>query len=79
MVRTTISLDEGDKRWLDEAAGREGVAMTEFVRRAIKRYREHAGQPGFDELLDAARCTWKGLDGLHWQRRMRGEWDDRAP
>ena len=28
MVRTVVSLDEKDKRWLDERAAAEGVPMT---------------------------------------------------
>lgn len=42
MVRTVISLDPDDKRWLDSKAREEKVAMTEVVRRAVKHYRESA-------------------------------------
>lgn len=77
MVRTVISLDEDDKRWLDARANDEGVPMTELVRRAVRRFREVESAPTFDELIDAARGTWRHGDGLAWQRALRGEWDER--
>lgn len=79
MIRTVVSLDEDDKRWLDETAAQQGVPMTELVRRAVRRYRESEVSPSFEELLDAARGTWAAGDGLDWQRKLREEWDERAP
>ena len=31
--------------------------------------------PTFDELLDATAGTWRGGDGLGYQRKIRKEWD----
>lgn len=79
MARTVVSIPDDDKRWLDERAAEEGVAMTEIVRRAIRRYREEKARTTFDELLEATRHTWKQGDGLEWQVSRRGEWDERTP
>ncbi len=79
MVRTVISLDEEDKRWLDERAEREGVPMTELVRRAVRLLRASESEPSFEELLESVRGTWTRGDGLEWQTRLRQEWDERPP
>lgn len=75
-VRAVISLHEDDKRWLDKQATREGVPMTELIRRAVRLLRAH--QPtngrGLDELLDATAGNWQGKDGIAYQRRVRDEW-----
>jgi hypothetical protein len=74
--RTIISLDEDDKRWLDELAAQEDVPMTELIRRAVRllRSRQTGDGRGLDELLSATAGTWKGEDGLSYQRRLRDEW-----
>jgi len=75
MVRTVISLDPEDKAWLDDAARREGVPMTEMIRRAVKRMRREEERPSFREILERSRGTWNLGDGLEYQRRIRAEWD----
>ena len=76
MVRTVISLEEGDKRWLDAEAAREGVPMTEVIRRAVKHMRQERERAGeLDALLAATRGIGSGEDGLEVQRRLRNEWD----
>ena len=82
MVRTVISLPEGDKDWLDRTADERGVSMTEVVREAVHRLREEkerAAKPTFRELLRAAAGTWTQGDGLEWQLKLRKEWDERSP
>lgn len=77
MVRTIVSLDAADKAWLDDKARSESVAMTELVRRAIRRYR-HA-EPAVSTrriraALETTRGAWSRGDGLAYQRRLRREW-----
>lgn len=76
MIRTLISLEDEDKRWLDERAEQEGVPMTELIRRAVRllRQRDRSEQPGLDELLDRTAGTWRRGDGLKYQVKMRREW-----
>jgi hypothetical protein len=76
MVRTVVSLEEEDKRWLDERAAQEGVPMTELIRRAVRLLREHGRlrRPEINDLLDRTSGIWKQGDGLEYQERVRGEW-----
>jgi hypothetical protein len=76
LVRTLISLPETDKNWLDRYAARQGVAMTELIRRAVAllRARVEADAPSLEQLLDETRGVWIGEDGLRYQRRVRDEW-----
>ena len=76
MVRTVISLDEEDKRWLDARARETHVSMAEIVRQAVRRLREESAREarGMDELLQQTSGIWKQGDGLAYQRRLREEW-----
>ena len=76
MVRTVISLQEDDKKWLDERAVREGVPMTEMIRRAVRLLRAQTPLQGrsLDETLEATSGLWKHGDGLDYQEKMRREW-----
>lgn len=76
MKRTVISLDEGDKAWLDAAAAREGTPATELVRRAVRllREREPLERQPIEEILQRTRGLWSGEDGLEHQTRLRSEW-----
>jgi hypothetical protein len=76
MVRTVISLDDEDKAWLDRKAKEDNVAMTEVIRRAVRRLREESTPKNrsLDELLRQTRGLWKKGDGLAYQRKLRSEW-----
>ncbi len=76
MVRTVISISEDDKAWLEEKAAKEGIPMTEVVRRALRLLREKSERedPPTDVLLERTKGMWKGEDGLDYQRRIRDEW-----
>jgi hypothetical protein len=82
MIRTLISLHEEDKQWLDRRAKKEGMTMTELVRRAVRQYRQQcekgtAGEPTLDQLLRQTSGLWQGGDGLAAQVQAREEWEDR--
>ena len=74
MVRTIISLDNQDKKWLDETARREKKPMTGVIREAIREYRvrHKADEPTVEELLERTKGTWKKGDGLKYQKKLRG-------
>lgn len=77
MVRTVVSLDPDDKDWLDRQARARSVTMTELVRDAVRRLREHEerASPPFDELLRRTSGLWKQGDGLVYQQSSRDEWE----
>jgi hypothetical protein len=75
MVRTVISLDPEDKRWLDTKAKEENTTMTDVVRRAVRRLREEDEKANLAQLLEATKGIWTEGDGLEYQIRIREEWD----
>lgn len=76
MIRTVVSLPEETKAWLDRQAERQGVAMTELIRRAVAllRARVEAERPPLEKLLHETRGAWDGEEGLQYQDRVRDEW-----
>ena len=76
MARTVVCLEGDDKRWLEERAAKEGVPMTELIRRGVRLLREQRGRerPGRDELLERTAGTWRRGDGLKYQKKVRNEW-----
>ena len=80
MVRTVISLDEKDKKWLDREAKKKKVPMTRLVQLAVRNLKKAGIQekPSFEEILERSHGIWKGgEDGLAYQIRIRKEWDHR--
>ncbi len=78
MIRTVISLDPEDKKWLEERARAEHVSMAELIRRAIAHYRDHTPPDAatLSRLLEETAGIWKEGDGLAYQRRIREEWEN---
>lgn len=81
MPRTLINLNPDDKRWLDREARARHVPMTELVRQAVRDYRireESRAKPALHAALEHTAGIWRSGDGLAYQRRIRGEWEDRS-
>jgi len=76
VIRTVISLDDSDKRWLDQQAALQHVPMTEVVRQAVQALRATRQQNGddFQALLVGTAGIWPHGDGLVWQKNARDEW-----
>lgn len=76
MVRTVISLNDSDKRWLDQQAVLQRVPMTEVVRQAVQAMRtaRQNSADDFQTLLASTSGIWRNGDGLAWQRSARSEW-----
>ena len=80
MARTLINLDSDDKAWLDREAQARNLPVTELVRQAVRGYRIHQESRGLSSLQSALQRTagiWQHGDGLTYQRRLRGEWNER--
>jgi plasmid stability protein len=73
MTRTVINIDDDIKQWLDIKAAREGVAMTELVRQALKLLREQDLQR-FEQQLAETSGIWTEGDGLEFQLKERESW-----
>ncbi len=73
MTRMLISLEENDRRWLEQRAQESGVPMSEVVRQAIRQAQENGRKP-MKELLASTQGLWRKGDGLRYQRRVRKEW-----
>jgi hypothetical protein len=73
MTRMLISLEENDRRWLEQTAQEVGVPMSEVVRRAIRQAQED-GQKPLKDLLASTKGLWRRGDGLRYQRRIRKDW-----
>ena len=73
MTKTVIALEPEVKQWLDQKALREGVPMTELVRRAVGLLKEQERQ-SFALILERSRGTWTEGDGLEYQEKLRNEW-----
>ncbi len=73
MTRTIISLETEDKTWLEHQAKKQGVAMAQLVRQAIRRMRDEESV-SFHRILKESKGTWRKGDGLAWQKKVRKEW-----
>ena len=76
MIRTLISLEERDKRWLDSYSRRRHQSIAETVRMALQAYREVGDPNEKTELLSATAGLWKnrGIDGQEYIDGLRNEW-----
>jgi predicted transcriptional regulator len=77
VVRTVISLQDDEKRWLDRQAERAGTTMTEVVRQAIRSYRasgaKAASAPTYADILKGAKGSWSQGDAVAWVRKLRAD------
>jgi hypothetical protein len=73
MTRMLISLEENDRRWLEQRAQESGVPMSEVVRQAIRQAQEYGRKP-MKDLLASTKGLWRHGDGLRYQQRVRKEW-----
>jgi len=76
MIRTLISLEEKDKRWLDSYSRSRHQSIAETVREALHTYRELNNSDEKIELLSATAGLWKarGVDGQDFVDGLRNEW-----
>jgi hypothetical protein len=75
-MRTIVDIPSGQLESLDDHCRREGISRAEAVRRALAVHLRHARTAS----PDPAFALWRGrgMDGLKYERRLRGEWDGPA-
>jgi hypothetical protein len=67
MIRTIISLNANEKKWLDKMAKAQHLSMAQIIRNAIKEYRQkHSNtvSTDIDSLLQETKGIWEGEEGL---------------
>lgn len=76
MVRTLISLEEKDKRWLDSYSRSRHQSIAETVREALRVYREQNKSDEKTQVLNATAGLWKSrdMDGQDYVDGLRNEW-----
>jgi hypothetical protein len=73
--RTIITISEQDKRWLAAYGGLHGVSMAEAVRRGIACLKVTEGPDAYRRLVRETAGIWQQGDGLHYQKKMRSQWE----
>ena len=75
MIRTVISLDPEDRKWLGERTRAEHVSVAELIRHAIAHHRDHTSpdtEETLSRLFEETAGIWKEGGGLEHQQRVRG-------
>ena len=74
-MRTLIDIPDEDLKWLDRKAADEGRSRASVVREAVATYRAAAGKKGIQRYFGMWKDREDVVDGLEYQRKLRGEWD----
>jgi len=71
-MRTLVDLPEGDLKQLNELSRARKTSRTQLIRLAVTGFLTQ-NRPGVEDSFG----LWKGrgVDGLAYQDRMRGEWE----
>lgn len=77
MVRTIITLQESDKRWLDRYSERSGKATAETIRLAIKEFQKKTQSQEYEDALKSTAGVLKNSkeDSVRFVRKIREEWE----
>lgn len=82
-MRTIVELPDDQVKALDSLGKKENLSRAELVRRAVKAYVENKRGKTADTVdkyygfLKGTPDAFEGMDGLAYQQKMRGEWDER--
>ena len=76
MVRTIVTIEESDKRWLDRYSGRHGQSTAQTIRVAIKEFQKKTREKGYHGVLKDTAGLLKGHgDSVRFVRNLREEWE----
>ena len=78
MGRFLVDVPADDVRKLDEIAKREGKSRAAVLREAVSNYLEVCGKEGFEKYFGLWERHGSTVDGLDYERQLRGEWPDTA-
>ncbi len=76
MIRTLISLEDADKRWLDSYSRRHGQSLAETVRQALRQFRERDPEGEKADLLNRTSGLWRDTSrsAREYVDGLRNEW-----
>lgn len=83
MVRTLVTLEDMDKRWLDRYSERHKQSSAETMRLAIKEFQKKSGEENYRQALSQTQGLLKNKtsktlslknDSVRFVRKLRGEW-----
>lgn len=76
MVRTIITLEETDKKWLDRYSGRHGRSTAETIRLAIHEFQKKIRHGEYQKILESTAGILKDkVDSVQFVKKIREEWD----
>ena len=76
MVRTIVTLEELDKKWLDRYSGQHHQSTAETIRLAVKEFQKKSQEGNYRRVLaDTAGLLRGGDDSVRFVRKLREEWD----
>lgn len=78
MTRILTEIPEEDVKQLDAIARREGKSRAAVLREAISNYLDIGAKEGFEKYLGLWERHGSTVDGLEYERQLRGEWPDVA-
>jgi Ribbon-helix-helix protein, copG family len=76
MSRFLVDVPVDDVRKLDEIAKREGKSRAAVLREAVSNYLEESRKEGFEKYFGLWERHGSTVDGLDYERELRGEWPD---
>ncbi len=76
MVRTIITIEDSDKRWLDRYSTRHKQSTAETIRYAIKEFQKKSREADCRRVLEGTAGLLKGKDdSVRFVRKLREEWE----
>lgn len=76
MIRTLVSIEENDKRWLDKYSQKQGQSTAEIIRQAIKEFQQKMRADQRKRVLDKTFGILKDKeDSIKFVRKIREEWE----
>lgn len=76
MVRTIVTIEESDKKWLDRYSGRHGQSTAETIREAIKVFQQRTRGEDYEKALKNTAGLLRGKDdSVSYVRKLRSEWE----
>jgi hypothetical protein len=74
--RTIITISDKDKSWLEAYSKKNGISITETIRRGILELREKESENLYKTLVRETQGIWEEGDGLRYQEKIRAEWGE---